>query len=194
MFLVRPRRLQPHWHWWLRLAIIVGLVVGIPMGSTTFTRSQQVAQAGTCFARSGVWNMRGAEGGPGWTVGRASFGATICLTNGEISSVSPWLSGDVEGAGGPAGDVWTVTVAAHVVSQNSHRAVFEGTSTLKECAPLFHSVPCSLTITQSWRGYVDLLYGPYPPGYIANALIPSERWCSKTGCHTDGPSAFVRIA
>lgn len=195
----RPRMRRPadFFHWLgvrrtFTLAFLVALVLGGLTARDTNSAVGQKAQAGSCFSRVAQWGIQGGTGGP--NVAKASLGATVCLgDNGAIASVSPFLSGGVEGVGTPFGYVWTPG-SAHVITQNSHRAIFGATATLKECAPLGKLSPCSLTDTETFTGYVELMPGPYPPGVIGNGFTATKHWCSLTGCISETSAGFVRIS
>lgn len=161
----------------LTLAFLVVLVVGLFTAKDTFTSSGQKAQAGSCFTQSANWNLH--SGKVGITIGTARFGATICLENGQISSVSPFLNGGIEGAGTPAGFDFS-NQGAWVVRQTANYVDVRGQSKVKECLPGLHTVVCSLTDTETYTLRYYTVYGPYAPG-TQPGIFTSSRTCSLSG-------------
>src|SRR5690349_11023928 len=131
----------------LTLGFLVLLVAGIITAKDTSTTSGQKAQAGSCFTQSQSWNLRG--GSVPLTIGTARFGATICLDGGQISSVSPFLNGGIEGAGTPAGFDFS-NQGAWVVKQTPTYVEVRGQSKVKGCLPGLRTVLCSLTDTETY--------------------------------------------
>lgn len=168
---------------------LVTLFFGVFTAKDTFTSSTQKAQAGNCFAMDEHWKMR--AGSVPLDVGRAHFGATICLgDDGTIDSVSPFLNGGIEGVGTPAGFQWD-NQGAWIVKQTDTYVEVRGQAKLKECLPGLADVVCSLTTTQSFKLRYTPQYGPYVPG-TEPGVWASSRFCSLTGCSSWSSTGFIR--
>lgn len=161
----------------LTLAFLVLLVSGIFTAKDTSTTSGQKAQAGSCFTNSQSWNLRGGD--VPLTIGTARFGATICLENGQISSVSPFLNGGIEGAGTPAGFDFS-NQGAWIVKQTPTYVEVRGQSKVKACLPGLRNVVCSLTDTENYTLRYTTVYGPYVPG-TEPGIFTSSRTCTVGG-------------
>lgn len=132
--------------------------------------SGQAAQAGSC-----AWHGQSYELSSGKipaTLARVTFGATICQESGRITGVSPMFSGGTAGVGTPAGINFT-NRGVYVVDSNATHVHVRATSTVQMC--LVRYIPiCGLTDTETYDLYFTSIYGPYPPGFIANAMLTSS--------------------
>lgn len=157
---------------------LVVVFFGIFTAQNTFTSSTQKAQAGNCFTQSQQWKLRG--GSVPLDIGRAHFGATICLgSDGTIDSVSPFLNGGIEGAGTPAGFDFS-NQGAWIHRQTDTYVEVRGRSQVKECLPGLRNVVCSLTDTETYTLRYTPQYGPYVPG-TEPGIFTSSRTCTAGG-------------
>lgn len=170
------------------LALLLVLAVGAITARDTWTTTGQPAQAGVCFTRDATWAMQ--SGAVPVRYGKVHFGATVCLADDgvTIASVSPFLSGGVEGAGTTAGFSWD-NRGAWVQSQARTFAEVRGSAKAKLC--LARVLPfCSLTDTQTFTLRVQTAAGPYRQG-TEPGIWASSRTCDATGCYPG--TRFTRL-
>lgn len=167
---------------------LVVLLTGIVTASDTWIVSPPSAQAGNCANHSATWKLRSGTVGP--TIGRVHFGATICTENGRVTGVSPYLNGGIEGAGTPAGFIFTSLGVWTVRSTGTYVEV-HGQSQVKDCIPGARGVVCSLTDTEDYTLRYYSTDGPYSIG-TEPGVFPQSRTC-----HLGGGCApevtFIRI-
>lgn len=161
-------------------AFLILLLAGVLTATDTVTNTSQKAHAGNCFVDSQGWTLRG--GSVPLTIGTASFGATICVDNGQISGVSPFLNGGTEGAGTPAGFDFD-NQGAWVVRQSGTYVEVQGQSKVKECLPGLRNVVCSMTDTERYTLRYSTVYGPYVPGTEPGIFVSSQSCSVFGGCY-----------
>jgi hypothetical protein len=172
---------------WAILALLVTLLLSAVLARDTWSSKGQSAQAGSCAAQLVNWKMYSGAVGP--SVARAQFGATVCTEAGRITSVSPVLSGGVEGAGTPLGFVWE-NRGAVVITQTASYVEVQGRATLKECLAKVIAL-CSLTDTQTFTLKFHSQAGPYQPGTEPGSWAASKSCTVGGGCYS--ATRFVQV-